>query len=193
MSPASPGTSSPTWCDTLPGRRGPRPRRWPPWSAARVARATIAGDDEEVVRVQRAALSALAAADLAWELALARLELAEFLAERSPEVALDEVRLARRALERLDGIDADRAARLERRLGGDGTRTGRARPGDVLTPRQREVLDLVAEGLDNAGIAERLCISPRTVEDHVRHVLRALRVDNRAQAVAVALRDAPHP
>ena len=43
-----------------------------------------------------------------------------------------------------------------------------------LTEREREVLELVAEGLTNAGIAKRLYLSERTVEAHVRHVLTKL-------------------
>lgn len=43
-----------------------------------------------------------------------------------------------------------------------------------LTEREREVLELMAEGLTNAGIAKRLYLSERTVEAHVRHVLTKL-------------------
>jgi DNA-binding NarL/FixJ family response regulator len=43
-----------------------------------------------------------------------------------------------------------------------------------LTEREREVLELMAEGLTNAGIAKRLYLSERTVEAHVRHVLMKL-------------------
>lgn len=43
-----------------------------------------------------------------------------------------------------------------------------------LTEREREVLELMAEGLTNAGIAKRLHLSERTVEAHVRHVLMKL-------------------
>jgi DNA-binding NarL/FixJ family response regulator len=43
-----------------------------------------------------------------------------------------------------------------------------------LTGREREVLRLVAEGLTDRGIAERLWVAPKTVETHVRHILRKL-------------------
>jgi DNA-binding CsgD family transcriptional regulator/tetratricopeptide (TPR) repeat protein len=57
-----------------------------------------------------------------------------------------------------------------------------------LTRRQVDVLALLAEGLSNAGIAERLTLSTRTVEHHVAEVLSKLGVANRADAVATARR-----
>ncbi len=53
-----------------------------------------------------------------------------------------------------------------------------------LRPRQLEILALVAEGLSNAEIASRLYLTESTVKWHVRKILRALGVSNRAQAVA---------
>jgi DNA-binding CsgD family transcriptional regulator len=51
-----------------------------------------------------------------------------------------------------------------------------------LTPREREVLELIASGATNADIAERLVISPKTVDNHVSSVLAKLGVDNRRAA-----------
>ncbi|HWJ42122.1 MAG TPA: PAS domain-containing protein [Solirubrobacterales bacterium] len=56
--------------------------------------------------------------------------------------------------------------------------------GKVLSSRQEEILALVAEGLSNAEIASRLYLTESTVKWHVRKILRALGVANRAQAVA---------
>jgi DNA-binding NarL/FixJ family response regulator len=62
--------------------------------------------------------------------------------------------------------------------------------GDLLTPREREILKLLADGLSNADVAEKLFISQETVKSHVRHILTKLEADTRTQAVAIALRDA---
>lgn len=45
------------------------------------------------------------------------------------------------------------------------------RPIDELTAREREVLALVAQGLTDRGISERLWLAPKTVETHIRHIL----------------------
>ena len=60
-----------------------------------------------------------------------------------------------------------------------------------LTPRQVEILALVSQGLGNAEIASRLYLSESTVKWHVRKILRALGVSNRAQAVARYLSASP--
>ena len=60
-------------------------------------------------------------------------------------------------------------------------------PAAQLTARQREVLELLCEGLQNKQIARRLNIASATVKIHVANILRALNVSSRLQAAVVAM------
>ncbi len=60
---------------------------------------------------------------------------------------------------------------------------------DDLTPRELEVLTLAAAGLSDKLIGERLQLARSTVSNHVTTILLKLRAANRAEAVAIAMRD----
>jgi DNA-binding CsgD family transcriptional regulator len=84
------------------------------------------------------------------------------------------------------GWRVDALAAVERRLGRGGADATDGPP--ELTPREGEVLALVAQGFTNAEIAERLYISPRTAAVHVSNILAKLDVSSRTEAAAWALR-----
>lgn len=55
-----------------------------------------------------------------------------------------------------------------------------------LTPRERDLLELIAQGRDNAQIAATLALSEKTVRNHITHIFAKLEVENRAQAIVLA-------
>jgi len=59
---------------------------------------------------------------------------------------------------------------------------------EALTERERQVLDLMADGLSNRQIAERLLLTENTIQTHVRHVLSKLAASNRVEAAMVLAR-----
>jgi len=73
---------------------------------------------------------------------------------------------------------------------------GRRREDDPLaelTPREREVLGLMAEGLSNGGICRRLFLSPKTVETHLRNIFRKLDVGSRVEVARAVERAEREP
>ena len=58
----------------------------------------------------------------------------------------------------------------------------------VLTEREKQVLKLVANGLTNKEISSSLSIRESTVENHIHHIYKKLKISNRAHAVAYALK-----
>jgi PAS domain S-box-containing protein len=64
----------------------------------------------------------------------------------------------------------------------------RLRPDPRLTPRQREVLALIASGLSTGEVAQELTLSPETVRNHLRNAFKELRAHSRVEAIASAQR-----
>jgi len=124
-----------------------------------------------------------------FRLAEARFRLAEALLTAGERTgAGDLARAARAEADALgarplrDAVDA-LATRRRLDLGG-----GPAGPGTVLTPREAQVIALVAQGLTNRQVGERLYISEKTASVHVSNVLAKLGAAKRAEAVAIAHR-----
>jgi DNA-binding NarL/FixJ family response regulator len=101
------------------------------------------------------------------------------------EAARAHVRAAGPLLERWRGWRVEELDAVRRRLG---IGTEPAGP-DSLTPREREVAALLAQGLTNAGVAERLYLSPRTAAVHVSNILGKLGMASRAEVAAWAERE----
>lgn len=145
------------------------------------------GDYERAQHSFEDSLDILTAAGGVYESARIRIELADTLnALDRRDSALRELDRAAQALRELGATgDLSRAelviAKIERadRPAGTG-------PLDILSNREQEVLALVADGLTNGQIAERLFISEHTVHRHVANILRKLAVPSRTAAASLA-------
>ena len=131
--------------------------------AARVVALTVAAGEEDVAAAIRAGASGYVIKDAPIDDVVAAIRAAvsgtAWLSPRAARAVLDRMRR--------DYVEPGPAARaLEQEL----------------SPRELEVLELVARGLDNNEIAAELCISPRTAKNHVSNILSKLGVTNRIQA-----------
>jgi DNA-binding NarL/FixJ family response regulator len=98
--------------------------------------------------------------------------------------SVDEVTAAVRAAAAGESvISPELLARLLPRFG-----RGSPQPADELTEREREVLGLVAEGLPNAAIAERLVVSVHTVRNHIASLSAKLGAHSKLEALSIAVR-----
>jgi DNA-binding NarL/FixJ family response regulator len=152
--------------------------------------AAAAGDVDTARERLEDAVELFAASSASFELARARLELARLLVSLGREDAA--VREATLALDLLTEIGASaEAARARGLLASTGVpakakRT--ARRDQLLTPRELEVLRLVAEGLTDGEIAARLVLSKHTIHRHLQNAYARLGCSSRAAAVAKANR-----
>ncbi len=115
------------------------------------------------------------------------------LKDASPETLLDSIRAVYRGESSLGSVVAATVLTRFRDMmaGGEPARpagTGKSSEESVLTPREHEVLALLARGLRNQDIADELVISIRTVKVHVSNILDKLGARNRTEAVAEARR-----
>ena len=102
-----------------------------------------------------------------------------------PERSVDEAAAELRGEVKAGRLEAEA---VEAVLGAAGHRTRRRREGPAgLTPREVEVLRLLALGLSNKAIAERLVISPKTVGNHVEHIYAKIDASTRATASLFAM------
>ena len=154
-------------------------------AAARVALAE--GRFVDAAAHARAALEAFGSLEMPHDAADARVELARSLAAELPELARDEARAAFATYEELGAMRGMDAAAVVLRSLDVPAAAGAGRYGE-LTPRECEVLSLVARGMTNARIAQALFISEKTAGHHVSRILSKLGARNRAEAAAHAAR-----
>jgi len=146
----------------------------------------VADQAPEAPGLLESAARGFAAAGAALLACRARFELARSLVTADRGRAVAEARGALQSFDRMGAVaDADRTAAFLRELGVRG-RTGERAAG-TLTRRELQVLGLVAEGLSNPEIAERLFISTKTAGHHVSNILLKLGVRSRTEAAAYAM------
>ena len=115
------------------------------------------------------------------------LALARLLADSDPPVAVTEAQAALAIYERLDAPEAEVCATLLRRLGAKVSYSPRppADPLALLSRREREIVQLIGQGLTNAQISEKLFITPKTAEHHVSNILGKLALRSRYEVAAI--------
>ena len=151
------------------------------------ARLCAAVGDREARACWHEAVTMFVAARMPAEVASARVELARVIASDRRPAAIAELEAAHQAFEELGARrGADEAAAMLRQLGGP-IKTGPKRK-QQLTRREDQVLELLALGLSNPEIGERLFISAKTAEHHVGRILSKLGLRSRAEAAAFAAR-----
>ncbi|MFI9787913.1 AAA family ATPase [Kitasatospora sp. NPDC051984] len=123
-----------------------------------------------------------------YEAARAEERLARVLAEHDAQSAAERLTAAEATFTTLGAAsDAARCQHVRRDLGlGRMASPGRRGYGEALSPRERQVAELVGQGATNQDIAQALFLSPRTVEHHVASVLRKLGVGRKEVAEALA-------
>lgn len=177
-----------TWVDRFDPALMPSDAYLTWWSARAQATIALAADAPDAPERLAATVARADELDLALEAVWARIDLAQAGSDHATAVAqlqeahgraramhaVTETRLAAQAL-RAAGVRAWR-----RTTAGDGDG-----PLGDLTPREREIAQLVAAGSSNREVAERLFVSPKTIESHLSHVFTKLDVRNRVELAAL--------
>ena len=149
--------------------------------------AAMLGQPNEARRFYEQALDVCTQVQFRPELALVRLDLAELLLEDFVEERAHALELLSIATAEFRDMhmqpSLDRAVRL---AGGISAPTTVRTDADALTPREREVASLLADGLSNRDIAAALVITETTAEVHVKHILSKLGFRSRSQAAVWA-------
>lgn len=98
------------------------------------------------------------------------------------------IKAIHQVMEGLSPIDPSIAHKLVARVSGRKEEHGSEYPAEALTGRELEVLQMLARGMNNRAIAEKLVISDRTVQAHLTSIFSKMNVDSRLEAVMMAIR-----
>jgi DNA-binding NarL/FixJ family response regulator len=158
-------------------------------SRARSAIAMAEGHNDQATDILARLVVELESRDLIHDLLVARIDLGRASAALDRDRAVRELTSAAMLAEEIGAKTEERvAARELRRLGVRTWRRGTASSGegmDLLSEREREIADMVAQGNSNQEVAEALFLSPKTVERHVTNILAKLGLRNRTEVAAL--------
>jgi DNA-binding NarL/FixJ family response regulator len=148
---------------------------------------SAAGEVGAAVAALEAGLRAVAPTEHLLIKGALHLALARLLADSDSAAAVIETRNAMAIYEKLDAPEAEVCATLLKRLGAAVSYSPRpvADPLAALSRREREVVQLLGQGLSNTQIASKLFISPKTVEHHVSNILGKLALRSRFEVAAI--------
>lgn len=174
------------------GRRGPESDAWVARVTAELARLRwLAGvgapPEDQLVETWRLCVAAFERFGHVFEVARSRARLAAVLRATGHPAEARELAEQGRATARRLGA-APLLTELRSLGAGTARRAAPTRPNSALTPREQEVLALVAQGRSNRDIGQRLYISAKTVSVHVSSILAKLGAGGRTEAVALARR-----
>jgi DNA-binding NarL/FixJ family response regulator len=171
---------------------GPEGKAWRQRAIAEHLRlrwlASLGGTTEdELIEAWRETVAAFEAMGHVFESARAKARLAAILRASGDtaqaQTLIDDARAVAKRLK------AEPLQRELRTLGGPGQRRSAESGSPALTPREREILALVAEGRSNGEIGQQLFISTKTVSVHVSNILSKLGASGRTEAAALARRE----
>src|SRR6478735_6484576 len=165
-------------------------------SGVRDAKRVVLCDDHEIVREAiKARMANSSIVEIVGEAGNGR-DVVDVVKEAQPDLLALALRAGASGYV-LKSAPAEDIARAVKAVTGGGTFLGGdfagGKPSEVeklleLSPRERQILELLAEGLRVKEIAERLQLSPATVHTHVRNAIAKLEVDTRTEAVALAVK-----
>lgn len=98
------------------------------------------------------------------------------------------IKAIHQVMEGLSPIDPSIAHKLVARISGRREDMSDEYPAEALTTREKEVLQMLAQGMNNRAIAEKLVISDRTVQAHLTSIFSKMNVNSRLEAVLLAIR-----